>query len=238
MWIQLPPNYIGNDLPFFTDSIGSTYGKGYVFAPSFGQTEGSVTGWPGAWAFSIYDAPENAGGNGAGVYGAVGSINGPGPISGTYWHNLIYVMDRKAGATVYLDGTNAQQYLDGGTSITAAGDIDTTNAATIGQDPTGLYPQPGTSSIDDLGVWRRALTPLEAASIYMAAVSNKPSLSFVGTPTLSLQMQPGPKLQLTWSAGNLQATTNLSGTWTNVVGATSPYTNSPTGAQQFFRVQE
>jgi hypothetical protein len=34
----------------------------------------------------------------------------------------------------------------------------------------------------------------------------------------------------------LQSTTNLNGVWSNVVGATSPYTNLITGKQQFFRL--
>jgi hypothetical protein len=78
---------------------------------------------------------------------------------------------------------------------------------------------------------------LEAASIYMAAISNQPPLSFTGAPlTFSLQVQPGPQLQLTWDVGNLQSASSLIGPWTDVAGATSPYTNSPTGTQEFFRV--
>jgi hypothetical protein len=34
--------------------------------------------------------------------------------------------------------------------------------------------------MDDLGVWRRALTALEASGIYLAGVSNH--LSFTGPP--------------------------------------------------------
>jgi hypothetical protein len=229
MWVQLPPDYIGNDLPFFCDAVGSTFSyPGFCFEPSFGTTVGSTVGWPGGWGFSVYSTSDA----GEGVYGDVGTIN-----DGN-WHNLTYIIDRVNGAVVYLDGRVSHQNVEGGTTVVGIGNVSTTNIACIGQDPTGLYPQPGSGSIDDLGVWRRALTPLEVGSIYMAAISNQ--LSFVGPPTitLSLAVQPGPKLQLTWNQGNLQATTNLSGTWTNVVGATSPYTNNPTGTQQFFRVEE
>jgi hypothetical protein len=238
MWVQLPVDYIGNDLPFFTDAVGSTYGKGYVFAPTFGTTVGSTTGVPGGWAYSIFDAPQASSGNGAGIYGAEGSIN-----DGN-WHSLVYVIDRKKGGTVYLDGTNAPSTVNGGTTITAAGDIDTTNSATIGQDPTGLYnleeptinaAQSASAYIDDLGVWRRALTPLEAASIYMAGISNQ--VSFTGaSATLSINVMSSSQLQLTYP-GSLQSATNLSGPWSSVPGATSPFTVSPTGANMFFRAK-
>ena len=65
-------------------------------------------------------------------------------------------------------------------NFTAAGNIDTGRPAIIGQDPTGQYEESGSADIDDLGVWRKALTALEAASIYMAAVSNH--VSFTGGP--------------------------------------------------------
>ena len=47
-WIQLPAGYAGGDLPFFTDAINSTFGPGFVFAPTYGtqgtQTAGTVNG--------------------------------------------------------------------------------------------------------------------------------------------------------------------------------------------------
>ena len=63
---------------------------------------------------------------------------------------------------------------------TEAGNIDTGRPVTIGQDPTGRYPESGSADMDDLGVWRKALTALEASSIYMAGVSNH--MSFTGPP--------------------------------------------------------
>ncbi len=233
MWVQTPGNYTGADLPFFCDVVGSTFGApGFCFEPSFSAASTyAANTWPGGWGFSVLDAT----GNGAGVFGNIGTIN-----DGNF-HNLVYVIDRANGAVVYLDGVAAHQNLQVGNSVVGIGSINSAFGATIGQDPTGVYGQAsdGNFAIDDLGVWTRALAPLEVASIYIAGKSNQ--VSFVGTPTaptLSLQTLPGSTLQLTWSAGTLQATTNLSGTWTNVVGATSPYTNSPTLNQQFFRVEE
>jgi uncharacterized repeat protein (TIGR03803 family) len=50
----------------------------------------------------------------------------------------------------------------------------------------------------------------------------------------------GSEVTLTWSnpAFSLQSSTNLAGVFTNVPGATSPYTNAVTGRQQFFRLLE
>ena len=57
-------------------------------------------------------------------------------------------------------------------------------------------------------------------------------------PSLQLNCQPaaGGQLQLQWAQGSLLQATNLNGPWwTNNV--TSPFTLSPTGAQQFFKVR-
>lgn len=42
---------------------------------------------------------------------------------------------------------------------------------------------------------------------------------------------------LTWPTGTLQGAPDVSGTYTNIVGATSPYTNTVSGARGFFRVK-
>jgi hypothetical protein len=237
MWVQLPFGYVGNDLPFFCDVIGSTFGHpGYCFEPTFGSSSGSTAGWPGGWGFSVFDSSDA----GVGVYGDKDDIN-----DGN-WHNLIYVIDRTAGATIYLDGLVAHQNRQSGTSVAGIGDIDSTNSATIGQDPTGLYnigvgdtgipgPQSASAYIDDLGVWRKALNPLEAASIFMAGSVNQ--VSFIGAPpTLSIKTLPGPQVQLIWNAGDLQSATDLRGPWTTI-SSNSPYMTSPLGTNVFFRAK-
>jgi hypothetical protein len=172
-WIRLPSGYAGGDLPFFTDAIGSTFSAGFCFAPTYGTQATTAPGSDnGGWAFSLFDAA--TGSSGLGIYGDDGSIN-----DGN-WHHLVHTIDRVNGMVTYLDGVAANYVVQGGSSIAAAGNIDTGRPATIGQDPTGKYRESGSADIDDLGVWRRALTALEASSIYMAAVSNH--LSFTGSP--------------------------------------------------------
>jgi hypothetical protein len=173
-WIRLPANYAGGDLPFFTDTIGSTFNGGFTFAPTYGsqgtQGSGSVDG---GWALSLYTGATSA--DGIGIYGDAGSL------SDGAWHHLVHTFDRTNGIVTYLDGLAAHYTTQGGSGVAAAGNVDTGKPATIGQDPTGHYQESGSADIDDLGVWRKSLSALEAASIYMAAVSNH--LSFTGVPS-------------------------------------------------------
>ena len=99
---------------------------------------------------------------------------------------------------------NSPAGIVGTTPAAATATIDDTppHPATIGQDPTGHYGETGSADIDDLGVWRRSLTQLEVASIYIAGVSNK--LSFTGSgpaagsPTLTA-VQSGSNLIISWA---------------------------------------
>lgn len=169
-WIRLPVGYSGGDLPFFSDAINSTFNPGFTFAPTYGPNGTSGSGsTPGGWALSLYDVTAA---NGFGVYGDANSIN-----DGN-WHHLVHTFDRTSGMVTYLDGNQAGFVNIGGATAVPT-NVDTGRAAVIGQDPTGQYPETGSADIDDLGVWRRALTPLEAASIYLAAASNH--MTFTGS---------------------------------------------------------
>jgi hypothetical protein len=235
LWIRLlPDNYVQADLPFFTDTINSTFGNGLVLAPTYGSqgtaAPGGATTYDGGWAMSLYDAA----GVGVGVYGDLGSINGPGAVPSGDWHHLVYVFQRGAAGAVYLDGKPAHSTKQNGTFSGAAGNVDNGNAFMIGQDPTGMYGESGEAYIDDLGVWRKALTPLEAASIFIAAVSN--NLSYVGAPiTLSMQ-KSGSQLKFTWPAGTLQSADIVTGPYTDVTPV-SPLSVTPTAAKKFYRVR-
>jgi hypothetical protein len=231
-WIRLPVNYIGGNLPFFTDATnstihpGSTMHPGFAFSPSYGQTAltGNADAWPGGWAMTISDADLF----GVGVYGDKGSIN-----DGS-WHHLVHVVDRILGAVTYLDGARAHDTIQQGRSVEAAGDIDTGAPTNIGQDPTGQYTEPGSADIDDLGVWHTALSPLEEASIYMAGLSNH--LSFVGAPIILTEQRSTNQIILSWRAGMLKSSDSITGPFTNVTPV-SPLNLSPTAARKFFRVQ-
>jgi len=166
--------------------------------------------------------------HGVTVYGDIGSIN-----DGN-WHHLVHVIDRSLGAVTYLNGLRAHANVQQGQSVAAAGDIDSGAPANIGQDPTGQYPEPASADIDDLGVWHKALSPLEAASIYMAGLSNH--LSFVGAPITLNQQRSGNQIILSWPAGMLQSADSATGPYTNVTPV-SPLSITPSAGKQFYRVR-
>jgi hypothetical protein len=215
-WVRLPLNAEPGDLPFFCNTVGSTFGVGYVFAPSYKL---------GGWAWSIVDA----GLNGAGVYGEDNSLNDG------QWHHLVHTFDRTGSAITYLDGAPAIYTLQAGTSASAAGDIDTGSATTIGQDPTGKYPESAEVDIDDLGVWRRVLTPLEVVGIYLGGATNGVSFN-TGDVKITFQTS-GNQLQLSWPSGTLQSTDDLSVQFDDVLNPTNPYLVTPSGAKKFFRIK-
>jgi hypothetical protein len=238
-WIRLPLGYQAGDLPFFTDANGSEGNLGFVFAPAYGFGTASPnptpdpSGWIGCWAYTAYGPVT---GNGIRYYGSNLGAH-PGLINDGNFHHLVHVFDRTTGAAVtYLDGEPNHGVKQAGNSLSAAGDIDSGHPATIGQDPTGLYGEAGTGDIVDLGVWRKALAPLEVASIYIAAISNQ--LSFVGAPLAPLTVKrSGTHIILSWTSGFwLTTATDLNGPWTDVT-TTSPLTNNPTAAKQFYRVR-
>jgi hypothetical protein len=230
MWVLLPGNYVGNDLPFFCDVTNSTFGHpGFCFEPSYGTTQGTTLGWPGGWGFSVYNTSDV----GVGVYGDVGTINDG------QWHHLVYCIDKTSGQRVYLDGALAHENVQEGSSTRGLGDTDTGAPASIGQDPTGVYGQPsdGTVAIDDLGVWDRALTPMEAASIYEAGFYNQ--LTYTTVPlSFTSSFGAGHSFVLSWNEGELQSAPTVTGPWTAVSPASgSPYTIDTTAATaMFFRV--
>jgi hypothetical protein len=111
----------------------------------------------------------------------------------------------------------------------------------IGSDPTAGYSggQPGTYTLDDMGIWNRLLSPTEVAGIYIAGTNG---ITIGGSGNTIVQLIPqlisGGKLQLSWSQGTLQSTTNLPGPWSPVTNATPPtFIVTPSESQQFYRVR-
>ena len=82
--------------------------------------------------------------------------------------------------------------------------------------------------IDEVALFRQTLTPAQVQSLYLAG----------GLPLpvdLTIQ-QSGNNVIITWPAGTLLQADDVTGPWTTN-NATSPYTNTPTASQQFYRVK-
>ena len=83
---------------------------------------------------------------------------------------------------------------------------------------------PFSGTIDDIAIYNKALS--------LQQIQNH----FLNTTHLTIA-NSGTNFVISWSTGTLQSSTDLAGPYVNVTGATSPYTNSITGKQVFFRAQ-
>jgi hypothetical protein len=84
--------------------------------------------------------------------------------------------------------------------------------------------QPFSGVMDDVAVYNKALSPQQIQN------------HFLNTTHLNIASS-GNSLVITWPTGTLQSSTNVSGPYTNVSGATSPYTNTVPAKQLFYRAQ-
>jgi hypothetical protein len=83
--------------------------------------------------------------------------------------------------------------------------------------------------IDETMLFDRALSGSEIDSLYQAGAL---------PPAVSLQIQlAGDKVILSWPSGTLQQADTVNGTYSDLAGVTSPYTNTAAGTQKFFRVK-
>jgi len=237
LWVKLPSGYSSGDLPFIGSGVGSMNNPGWDLGPTYGG---------GGWQWCLNDGvtvqPTT---NNIDVSGASGSIN-----DGN-WHNFVLAVDRSgAVAKTYLDGV-----LLSASGLTGLGSVDNGQAIVIGQDPTFGYPSIptgasqndlntwGTSpsaTLDDIGIWRRALSPLEVAQIQSAGSTGGHSFDTVAPPVTLSITRSGGNVVLSWSTGTLLESTTLGPTasWTPVAGATAPsYTVAPSASSKFYRVQ-
>jgi hypothetical protein len=84
---------------------------------------------------------------------------------------------------------------------------------------------PFIGTIDDVAFYNKALTPDQIQTHYQDGVR------------LSITKLENNKMVLSWSMGTLQQAGTANGSYTDLTGATSPYTNSVTGDPSFFRVK-
>jgi hypothetical protein len=212
-WVKLPAGYVFGDLPFLCSAPNSFGNFGITFAPSYQR---------GGWSWFLANNTDP----GIGLYGPDNTIN-----DGN-WHNLVHAFTRSGNGITYLDGVQVNA-----TSIIGVGDIDSSLDFNIGQDGTGVYPEEGSADIDDLGIWRRAVTQAEAQGIYLVGQAYGRSFDTVGPVSVSIN-HVGTDIEVIWQAGTLLQADSLSGPWTPVGGATAPYYKFTPGiGNKFFRVQ-
>jgi len=185
----------------------------------------NLTGWniyqyPGAnvWTWNIYN-----GGSG----GSFTSEFTDDPIVPGTWYHMVLTDD----------GTNMNWYSNNRLVLTES-------VSGLGFVQNGINGDPGVAGgpttlatrsdnvygdwdggIDDVAVYNYVLSPQQIQN------------HFLNTTHLTAVIS-GNTIVVSWPAGTLQSATNVSGPYTNVGGATSPYTNSVSGSsQRFYRAQ-
>ena len=137
-----------------------------------------------------------------------------------------------------VDPEQATLYMSEGKTLTSA--VNTTaHAPMVVNSATGFGGnQPDRADrnyigqIDEVAVYNRALTPEEITAVFEGAFASGP----LPPSPLILTASDGV-YQLTWTSGVLQSATSLSGTYSDVADATSPYPMVVTDSQKFFRLR-
>jgi hypothetical protein len=217
LWVNQTNGAEFGDLPFIGTETNSANNFGWILCPSFHA---------GGWQWNLNDSTNNL------------DVNGPNDsINNAQWHNFVLSVDRSGNiAKSYLDGVLVAQ-----ASLTGLGNLDNGGPVVIGQDPTGLYPEAGQFSLDDIGLWRRALTPLEVAQIESAGRTAGRSFDTVAPAGVTLTIsKSGSNITISWPSGTLYQSDSIAAgaVWTPVAGASAPsYTFTPGTANKFYRVQ-
>ncbi|MBP7825454.1 MAG: hypothetical protein KA236_02740 [Verrucomicrobia bacterium] len=203
------------DLPFLATAWNSYGQQGLTFAP----------GWEtGTWSYYL------------GAISDTGDDLGTGyntdQINDGQWHLLVHSFDRSGNAVTYLDGVEVDVR-----SMVGVGDLDSYYYLTIGQDPSTAYAEAAVLEMDDVGIWRRALSAYEAQSIYTVATTAGKSFDTYGPVTLQI-IPTGPELELIWQAGTLEQADEVNGQYTPVPGAVAPYYKvTPGVVRKFYRIK-
>jgi hypothetical protein len=169
-----------------------------------------------SYAIGTTDGTTNHGASAAVTTGDLGGANGWVYLVGTY------------------DGTHWNLYRNG---VQIASTADTVGALPpIGSEwaigATGMgWQDYYAGAVDEVAIYGTALSPTAVKAHYEAAV-NTPV-----TPLTLTISRPGGVTTITWSSGTLQQADTLSGPWSDMASATSPYTPPAGPAVKFYRVK-
>ena len=176
----------------------------------------------------------------AGSPGSRKDYDGPaGLFSDNGWHHIVVTFQRSGVASTFVDGVLKDSKPIGAD----LNNLDTPSgkATNIGQDGTGAYGSKFSDvTFDDIGIWRRVVTPQEVAAIYEAGQAGKDlSTVVLNTVTdagsIAIARSAG-KVVLSWDGGaKLQSAPAITGPWTEET-AGSPATMDATGTAKFYRL--
>jgi len=172
--------------------------------------------------------------DGNGIAYAGGAGEGPSDVASMtdgLWHHFVAVSDADGapfGTALYVDGVLH--------SVQTAKPALTGNDKHlfIGENPEALNRQ-FNGQLDDIGIWNRVLSAEEVAAIWNSG-AGRPLSAFPAAPKpagVSIARSANG-VSITYT-GTLQSADSVSGPWTDVAGATSPYGTAASGAQKYFR---
>lgn len=162
------------------------------------------------------------------------AISVPHVVGAGTWHQVFASADRDAGtAALYVDGVNVTA--PGTNAIVTDFEINTNVA--LGCFTNNHWFLDG--AMDEARIESGIHSPAWVwASWATVAETNFATFGSVVLPAVSLQVQTiNGQVVLTWTGGVLQSAPFVTGPYTDMMGVTSPYTNSPSGTQQFYRVR-
>jgi hypothetical protein len=234
----------GHLVSYATVNIAPTFANSPSLTFEGWFTDSSLANWAKVWMFGIstanyIDFTPMRGNNGNvpsmsfNPFGAeVNTSNLPlePPVltAGTVYHVVAAYDSARNQMNLYLNGALVA------TNNMLGSDLTQVQAVT-GYFGASLFNDPDlTGSIDEMRVWRGALSAAQVAATDFAGTSSVPDFNVKLTAQLS-----GGTLTLFWSSGTLLQATSLAGPWTPVGGASPPsFPVSISGAPiKFYRVQ-
>jgi len=214
----------GNDYRIPFSSISNPYGQGPTGWLVY-QTGGNNWSW---WPYN-------------GNYGGI-QLTDNDQVVANQWYHLGLVYDGTT-FTFYVNGVAKASSTDAG--FVQNGNVPAGFAANYSYNYTvtpGLPSYNGLGSADMVLGWRSdsGFNPfsgiIDDVAVYNKALTAQQIQNhFLNSTHVSIT-QSGGKVVVTWPVGTLQSAINAAGPYSTVVGATSPYTNSPSG-QKYYRVQ-
>jgi sugar lactone lactonase YvrE len=193
-------------------------------------------------------------------YGAAVDSTGNVYVADTFNHTIrkvtsggvVTTLAGSPGQAGSADGTGsaARFFYPIGVAVDSTGSVyvadqlnDTIRKVTSGGLVTTLGGSPGQAGgADAAGIAARFASPSGVAvdgvgNLYVADAGNNAIRKGAALPTLTITPAGGGNVTLTWSGGALQAADVVTGPYSNVLSATSPWTFPATGTQKYYRLR-
>jgi hypothetical protein len=219
-WVNIPPG-TSSCQTIWADQPGGFGAAGFSFFVNYYQSTNQAL---------LMDT-----GLGGGVGGEVSTATGL--VTFGQWHNVAAAVNRTNGTvSLYVDGLNTPIV-----SGTAKANFPVVADLNLGRfTNNALY---FTGQMDEARIHQGVDSSNWLWASYLTVASNSVFANYgnvsssVLPPVMINIARQGNQVVLTWPQGTLQTAPNLLATFTNINGATSPYTNAASNITQFYRVK-